>query len=104
LSEDGGPVDVWNEELETFADPSWLHGPWLFVECCMYRRLHDIISNTKYWGEYDVFKRQKDSTFKKSKAAITELAQRYRTLVLEIENGIKNAEAKKLLFACLQFI
>jgi damage-control phosphatase, subfamily III len=53
---------------------------------------------TKHWKEYDVFKRQKDSTFRKSKAAITELAQRYRALVSEAKEGITKVEVRKLLF------
>ena len=91
-------MEQWNAELVTFNKASWLHGPWLYVECYLYRRVHDVLANTKHWRTYDVFKRQKDSTFKKSKAAITELSQRYRALVLEAKEGITKAEARKLLF------
>jgi hypothetical protein len=92
---------VWNEELATFDEPSWLNGPWLYLECSLYRRLHDILSRTEHWQTYDVFNRQKLSTFKKSKAAITELAQRYRSLVTELERGIHNPEAQKQLFVSI---
>jgi hypothetical protein len=97
-AEDGGSVDVWNEELATMGRPSYLNGPWLFVECYMYRRIHNILSRTLNWKKYDVFKRQKDSTFIKSKAAIVELAARYRELVSEMEHGIAHSEARRLLF------
>lgn len=91
-------MDVWNEELKTFGSASYLHGPWLYAECYMYRRIHNILSRTKHWKSYDVFKRQKDSTFKKSKAAIVELAARYRELVSELEDGLTHTEARRLLF------
>jgi hypothetical protein len=97
-STEDGSAEVWNAELATFNKPSWLHAPWLYTECFLYRRLHDILTRTKYWRNYDVFKRQKDSTFKKSKAAIAELAQRYRALVSEVNEGISKPEARKLLF------
>ena len=96
--ETGKAVNEWNAELRNFNEPSWLHGPWLYLECSLYRRLHDIMAKTKHWRNYDVFKQQKDSTFKKSKTAIIELVQRYRALVSEVELGITKVEARKLLF------
>lgn len=103
-SDGGGSIDEWNAELATFNNASWLHGPWLYVECFLYRRVHDILSGTKFWRTYDVFKRQKDSTFKKSKAAITELAQRYCALVSEVKKGVTKVEGRKLLFVFTQLI
>ena len=64
----------------------------------MYRRIHNILSQTTHWRSYDVFKRQKDSTFRKSKRAICELAARYRGLVEECQRGLGSKEARKLLF------
>ena len=64
----------------------------------MYRRIQNILSRTKHWQKHDVFKRQKDSTFKKSKKAICELANRYRSLVQECQDGLENREVRKLLF------
>jgi hypothetical protein len=68
------------------------------VECHVYRRIHNILSRTKHWRRYDVFKRQKDSTFRKSKAAISELAARYRDLVSELEAGIDDPKVRQSLF------
>lgn len=97
--EPGSNIDIWNQELLSFPPgTSYLSGPWLFVECYMYRRIHNILSQTTHWRAYDVFKRQKDSTFRKSKRAICELAARYRGLVEECQRGLGSKEARKLLF------
>jgi damage-control phosphatase, subfamily III len=94
---------VWNEELKTLGGASYLKGPWLYVECYMYQRIHNILSRTQHWKNYDVFKRQKDSTFIKSKAAIVELAARYRELLSEMKHGITYPEARRLLFVSPPF-
>lgn len=36
-----------------------MNAPWLFAEAYKYRRLHECFSVSKYWGDYDVFYRQK---------------------------------------------
>lgn len=44
-------TDIWNQYLEyqqsllseSDGKPSWFHSPWLFVECYMYRRIHEAI-------------------------------------------------------------
>lgn len=62
---------------------------------------------SKHWKGYDVFTRQKMSTFKSSRPAVLELASRYRELAEEAKSG-KGAdgkssedieEAEKLLFS-----
>lgn len=40
---------------------------------------------TKRWKDYDVFSRQKLSTFRSSRRAILELATRYKQLILQLE-------------------
>lgn len=42
---------------------------------------------SKHWKGYDVFARQKMSTFKSSRPAVLELAARYKELALEAEKG-----------------
>jgi len=92
-------IQSWNAELASFGPKiTYLSGPWLYVECYMYRRIQNILSRTQHWKKYDVFKRQKDSTFKKSKKAICELAHRYRSLVKECQEGLESREVRKLLF------
>ena len=48
---------------------------------------------SKHWKGYDVFTRQKMSTFKSSRPAVLELAARYRELAHEAETG-KGADGK----------
>lgn len=57
------------------------------------RRIETFFSLSKYWKGYDVFARQKMSTFKSSRPAVLELAARYRELAYEAETG-KGAEGK----------
>jgi hypothetical protein len=64
------------------------------------RSIQRILNSSKHWQNYDVFKRQKDSTFVKSRAAVEELASRYMQIVADTrlaQNGCKE-EAKRLLF------
>lgn len=62
---------------------------------------------SKCWKNYDVFARQKISTFRSSRAAVLELAARYKELVLQLESEAttkssrtpeETNEAEKLLF------
>ncbi|KAJ5665174.1 uncharacterized protein N7477_007622 [Penicillium maclennaniae] len=101
LQDDGKPdIQEWNDQLAVIGESSWVNCPWLFGECYMYRRIQRILTSSKYWQNYDVFKRQKDSTFVKSRSAVEELASRYMQTVAEtglVQNESKE-EAKKLLF------
>jgi hypothetical protein len=64
------------------------------------RCIQRILNSSKYWQNYDVFKRQKDSTFVKSRAAVEELASRYIQIVADTQlaQNESKEEAKKLLF------
>lgn len=69
--------------------------------------METFFSLSKHWKGYDVFARQKMSTFKSSRPAVLELASRYRELAHEAETGKsvdgRSAEeveqAEKLLFS-----
>jgi len=75
---DDGEADValWNKEIAKYFQGSitrsvracntdqrtgkdFMNAPWLFAEAYKYRRLHEAFSVSKYWGDYDVFYRQK---------------------------------------------
>ncbi|OKL63790.1 hypothetical protein UA08_00209 [Talaromyces atroroseus] len=107
LLEDGEPdIAEYNEELEKRGNPTWYNVPWLYSECYLYRRLATLFNRSKYWKGYDVFSRQKMSTFKSSRPAVLELAGRYRALALEAEKESKEGlsgeqieEAEQLIFA-----
>lgn len=64
-----------------------------------------FFSLSTHWKSYDVFSRQKLSTFKSSRAAVLELAVKYKELIVQLEDGSatsKDAEeleiAERLLF------
>lgn len=106
---DDGEADVaeYNKELETLQPAKWHSVPWLFSECYLYRRASSLFKQTEKWKSYDMFARQKMSTFKSSRPAVIELAARYREIVTELESkhtikGAKTAEdleeAEKVLF------
>jgi damage-control phosphatase, subfamily III len=104
-----GDVDVgdYNEELDARGQPTWHGIEWLYAECYLYRRVRTLFGMSKYWKDYDVFNRQKMSTFKSSRPAVLELAARYRDITEQTENGstivdsedsAKTEEAEKVLF------
>lgn len=125
IPNDGGSdVVAYNEELEARENPKWHSVPWLYSECYLYRyvylryrnayvlmtpgrRISSIFKQTQHWKSYDVFARQKMSTFRSSRPAVIELAARYKDIVTELESKhtIKGAktqedleEAEKILF------
>ncbi|OJJ68668.1 hypothetical protein ASPBRDRAFT_33255 [Aspergillus brasiliensis CBS 101740] len=88
LPDDGQPdIAVYNQELEQRGNPSWHDVAWLYSECYLYRRLSTFFSLSKHWKGYDVFARQKMSTFKSSRPAVLELAARYKELAEEARKG-----------------
>ncbi|KAJ6155608.1 hypothetical protein N7470_006174 [Penicillium chermesinum] len=107
--DDDGESDIasYNQELEQRGNPVWHDAPWLYAECYLYRRIETFFALSTHWKGYDVFARQKMSTFKSSRPAVLELAARYRELALEAESGKSSEgkspeeieEAEKLLFS-----
>ncbi|KAJ5628656.1 hypothetical protein N7490_010884 [Penicillium lividum] len=94
IEDDGHPdIASYNKELEQRGNPVWHDVPWLYSECYLYRRMESFFALSKHWKGYDVFARQKMSTFKSSRPAVLELAARYRELAQEAENG-KESEGK----------
>ncbi|KAH2595188.1 hypothetical protein KXV63_006342 [Aspergillus fumigatus] len=99
---DDGKLDIqeWNKQLAAIGECSWTNCPWLFGECYMYRSIQRMLNSSKHWQNYDVFKRQKDSTFVKSRAAVEELASRYMRIVADtrLAQDESKEAAQKLLF------
>ncbi len=107
--EDDGEADIesYNAELKARGDPTWHNVEWLYAECYLYRRINTVFRRSEYWKSYDVFGRQKMSTFKSSRPAVLELATKYREILEQIKqkSGIvssndptKIEEAEKVLF------
>lgn len=66
----------------------------------MYHLLHAFFEDSRHWRNYDVFSNQKKSAFRDSKAAVLELALRYKALDDQI-NSKKHTmsnEQSKILF------
>lgn len=62
--------------------------------------MNTLFAPSKHWKGYDVFRRQKMSTFKSSRPAVLELAARYKELAQEAEKAPgKTPEADRLLFS-----
>lgn len=82
--------DIFDELKEM---PSWLNGPWLFVECYIYRLVDSFIKCHSKWLDFDIFETLKRNTFKSSAFGIYELAIRYKNLSCDINNSYKNNES-----------
>ena len=110
LSDDGqSDIPDYNKELEQRGNPNWHDVQWLYAECYLYRRISTlfVLSSSPFWKSYDVFNRQKMSTFKSSRPAVLELAARYKEIIQNLAKGnevvdstdpTKVEEAEKMLF------
>ncbi|KAK2798874.1 hypothetical protein FQN51_007234 [Onygenales sp. PD_10] len=106
--EDDGEADIveYNKELAARGELTWFSAPWLYTECYLYRRINTLFSRSNSWKTYDIFARQKMSTFKSSRPAVLELATKYHELIHELEQGSSSQhktpsqieEAERLLF------
>ncbi|KAL2405846.1 Damage-control phosphatase [Exophiala dermatitidis] len=90
IPDDGSPdVQGYNAELEARGPPKWHDVEWLFSECYLYRRIATLfmLAKAPFWRGYDVFRRQKMSTFKSSRPAVLELASRCRDIITQIRTS-----------------
>jgi damage-control phosphatase, subfamily III len=93
--------------LKARGNPTWHNVEWLYSECYLYRRIGTLFQRSTHWKTYDVFERQKMSTFKSSRPAVLELAAKYKDIVEQIKKAsavvpsddpAKVEEAEKMLF------
>jgi uncharacterized protein with ATP-grasp and redox domains len=102
LEDDGGEdIAAYNADLERLGNLTWYNGPWLYIECYLYRRISALFALSKLWKGYDVFAKQKNDTFKSSKRAVTELAGKLKEMDSSKStnlNAEQEAEANRLLF------
>ncbi|XP_060061310.1 damage-control phosphatase ARMT1 isoform X2 [Erinaceus europaeus] len=102
LVEKFADTDIWNQYLdyqqsllgETDGKARWFFSPWLFVECYMYRRIHEAIIQSPPIDDFDVFKESKDQNFFESQESVIALCTYLQELIstLEVldENQLKN--------------
>ncbi|KAH7175069.1 uncharacterized protein B0J16DRAFT_273343 [Fusarium flagelliforme] len=101
LEEDGSEdIATYNRLLLDLGTLTWLNCPWLYGECYLYRRVQSLFSKSSLWKDYDIFKRQKDSTLIKSLEAVKELATRFNQVIANPAQPLKTLddEAAKLVF------
>ena len=56
------------------------------ANCSKRRRIHTLFSKSTHWKNYDIFAKQKISTFRSSRAGVLELATRYQELVTQLSS------------------
>lgn len=90
-------LEFFNEVIEGLAgdERKWLKGPWLFIECYLYRLL-DVIIKTNGWTQFDIFERLKRETFMGSRGGVEEIALAHYKR--SKETSVPTEEQMKLLF------
>uniref|UniRef100_A0A8D2KJ22 Sugar phosphate phosphatase n=1 Tax=Urocitellus parryii TaxID=9999 RepID=A0A8D2KJ22_UROPR len=89
-------TDIWNQYLEyqqsllreSDRTPSWFYSPWLYVECYMYRRIHEAIIQSPPINDFDVFKESKDQNFFESQEPGITLCthlQKFRSTIEDLD-------------------
>ena len=89
------------KKLQKVEDDTWFKAPWLFAECYMYRRIRTYFAESKYFKNFDPFKKQKDDTFKSSKVSVIQLAKAQENLIKKHNQGlneIKIEESLEIMF------
>lgn len=103
--ESASDVEEYNAELVSLAQKygsgsraqlAWHEAPWLFSECFMYRQIACYFESSTHWQDYDVFLRQKNSTFTKSADSVAELALKYRKLHNDLSSSGSDLEESVL--------
>lgn len=98
-------LESYNEKLNKLDQmPNYLSGPWLLLECYLYRILDLFIKSQSKWIDFDIFESLKRDAFKFSKFGIYELAIRYKILSEEIKNSKNSIDIENLKFLFEEFI
>ncbi|XP_074043933.1 damage-control phosphatase ARMT1-like isoform X2 [Macrotis lagotis] len=109
LTDNCADTDIWNKYLEYHHSLlnennkkiSWFQSPWLYVECYMYRRIHEAFILSSPINDFDVFKDSKEQNFLESEEAILILCNYLQELNSRIENLNEN-QLKDEFFKFLQ--
>lgn len=80
------------------TDRTWQHGPWLWMECYLYRRAHLYFLAQSKWSGYNVFERVKMDLFRLLVAGVEELAVRLDQLAAQLAEAQPSADQLKVLF------
>ncbi|KAM6186574.1 damage-control phosphatase ARMT1 [Rhynchocyon petersi] len=102
-------TDIWNQYLEyqqslineQDGKPRWFYSPWLYVECYMYRRIHEALIQSPPIDYFDVFKESKEQNFFESQASVMTLCT-YLQELMETDRELDEDELKKEFLKFLQ--
>ena len=90
LPDDGGmDVQAYNLELGSISPPpSWLHAPWLYTECYLYRLIHTYfaLSTSSFWRKFDAFSTDKRKAFVSSKKGAIELVKHFHHILKSVSS------------------
>ncbi|KAK9448245.1 uncharacterized protein V1518DRAFT_418442 [Limtongia smithiae] len=80
---------AYNDAAKSNGTPvmSYLCGPWLYVECYLYRKIWSCTRVSKHFAAYDIYRAQKRAAFAQSQRAVAELASHYATLAPALRAG-----------------
>nr|XP_004460439.2 damage-control phosphatase ARMT1 isoform X2 [Dasypus novemcinctus] len=100
---------MWNQYLEYQqtlvnegdGEARWFHSPWLYVECYVYRRIHEAVIQSPPIDDFDVFEESKHQNFFESQESIIALCSHLQELLCTIENLEEN-QLKNEFFKLLQ--
>ncbi|XP_069484411.1 damage-control phosphatase ARMT1 isoform X2 [Ambystoma mexicanum] len=100
--------ELWNQYLEYQTSlmkeegpPSWFKSPWLYVECYMYRRIHEAITLNPPICDFDVFMESKHQSFFESQQAIITLCTYFHEILKSI-GDLTDDQMSEELFKLLQ--
>ncbi|XP_006874413.1 PREDICTED: UPF0364 protein C6orf211 homolog [Chrysochloris asiatica] len=102
-------MDIWNRYLEYQQSlmnegdgkPRWFYSPWLFVECYMYRRIHEAVMQSPPINDFDVFQESKEQNFFESQDSIIALCSYLQELKRTVEE-LDEVQLKNEFFKFLQ--
>ncbi|KAM4747298.1 damage-control phosphatase ARMT1 [Rhinophrynus dorsalis] len=107
LTDNQPDAHIWNQYLQyqksllkDGEQPSWFKSPWLYVECYLYRRIHEGIVLSPPISQFDVFREVKNESFFQSQQAIIALCtylQEMKKNVADISTVQQQEELYKLL-------
>lgn len=90
-------TESWNQylqrqqRLQGDQEPvSWFKSPWLYVECYMYRRIHEAVWLNPPINDYDVFNEGKTQSFFESQQAVMALCTYLQEVNKNMEEISKN--------------
>ncbi|KAL3052453.1 hypothetical protein OYC64_005071 [Pagothenia borchgrevinki] len=90
-------AECWNQYLQKHQklhgdqeSVSWFKSPWLYVECYMYRRIHEALWLNPPISDYDVFNEGKTQSFFESQQAVMTICTHLEGVNSNIENLSKN--------------